>query len=118
MKKRTAPQLIIVILLSIGLPGTRRANAQGTPGDYERAKSLKSKYEMAAIDIAGPATWIGNSNHFWYRKLSKGVNEFIVVDAQTLQKQPAFDHAKITAALSKLSGTSYKSQDLPLAGLR
>jgi hypothetical protein len=46
------------------------------------------------------------------------MNEFIVVDAQTLQKQPAFDHAKIAASLSKVTGTHYKAQDLPLTGLR
>jgi dipeptidyl aminopeptidase/acylaminoacyl peptidase len=119
MKKPRDLQLIaIVILLSLGAPGMRKANAQGTSSDYERAKSLKSKYEAAAIDIAGPATWIGNTNRFWYRKLSRGTNEFIVVDAQTLQKQPAFDHAKIASSLSKLTGSSYKSQDLPLRGLR
>jgi len=91
---------------------------QGKPSDYERANGLKTKYESAVIDIAGSATWIGNSNRFWYRKLSKGASTYIVVDAITLQKQPAFDHEKIAAALSKLLGNTYKAQDLPLSGLR
>jgi dipeptidyl aminopeptidase/acylaminoacyl peptidase len=94
------------------------AHAQGTPADYARANNLRAKYEAAAIDIAGPATWIGNTHRFWYRKLSKGVAEFIIFDAETLQKQPAFDHAKIAASLSKLLGNTYKPQDLQLTGLR
>ena len=49
-----------------------RALAQGTAADYERANSLKAKYEAAAIDISGAATWIGNTHRFWYRKLSRG----------------------------------------------
>jgi len=107
--------IICVALLTL-VPET--ANAQGTAADYERANSLKAKYEGAAIDIAGPATWLGNSNRFWYRKLSRGNNEYIIVDAQSLQKQPAFDQAKIAASLSKLIGGTYKPQDLPLTGLR
>src|SRR5262245_23522432 len=114
---RMLPLMYIAIFLSLGL-SSKNAHAQGTPADYERAKSLKTKYEAAAIAIASPATWIGNSNRFWYRKLSKGVNEYIVVDAQSLQKQPLFDHAKIAASLSKVTGISYKAQDLPLTGLR
>jgi len=94
------------------------AHAQGTAADYERAKGLRAKYEAAAIDIAGAPTWIGNTHRFWYRKLSRGVNEFIIFDADTLQKQPAFDHVKIAASLSKLTGNSYKPQDLSLNALR
>ncbi|HKE59126.1 MAG TPA: prolyl oligopeptidase family serine peptidase [Pyrinomonadaceae bacterium] len=114
---RMLPVMCIAILLTLGVC-SRNTHAQGTPADYERAKSLKTKYEAAAIDIAGPATWIGNSSRFWYRKLSKGMNEYIIVDAQTLQKQPAFDHAKIAASLSKVTGTNYNTKDLPLTGLR
>ncbi len=108
--------IALVVLIGLGLPA--QARAQGTPADYERASGLRARYESAAIDIAGSATWIGNTNRFWYRKLSRGANEFIIVDAQTLQKQPAFEHEKIAAALSKLTGNTYKAQDLPLAGFR
>ena len=67
------------------------AYAQGTAADYERANGLRAKYEAAAIDIAGAATWIGNSHRFWYRKLSRGANEYVIFHADTLKKQPAFD---------------------------
>ena len=93
-----------------------RALAQGT-ADYERANGLKAKYELAAIDISGAATWIGNMHRFWYRKLSHGVYECIIFDADTLQKKMAFDHAKIAAALAKL-GSTQKANDLQLAALR
>ena len=89
------------------------AAAQGTPADYQRAAGLQAKYEAAAIDIAGPATWIGNTHRFWYRKLSRGAYEFIVADADTLQKQPAFDHEKIAQSLSKAAGNSYTANKLP-----
>jgi dipeptidyl aminopeptidase/acylaminoacyl peptidase len=115
---RTLSLVWIAMVIVLGLVLAPRANAQGTSADYERANGLKARYESAAIDIAGPATWIGTANRFWYRKLSRGVNEFIIVDAETLQKQPAFDHQKIAAALSKLMGNTYKASDLQLIGLR
>jgi dipeptidyl aminopeptidase/acylaminoacyl peptidase len=109
---------LVVIFVFIGLGPLTQTRAQGTAADYERANSLRARYESAAIDIAGPANWIGDTNRFWYRKLSQGVNEFIIVDAQTLQKQPAFDREKITASLSKITGNTYKARDLPLISLR
>jgi dipeptidyl aminopeptidase/acylaminoacyl peptidase len=92
--------------------------AQGTAADYERARGLREKYEAAAIDIAGPATWIGTTHRFWYRKLSRGTNEYFIYDADLVKKQPAFDHSKIAASLSKLTANSYKPQDLSLTQLR
>jgi dipeptidyl aminopeptidase/acylaminoacyl peptidase len=114
MKQRS---ILIATLIAI-LGVTANAFAQGTPADYERANGLKTKFEGAAIDIAGPATWVGNTHRFWYRKLSKGEYEYTVFDADTLQKKTAFDHAKIAAALSKLLGSSVKANDLQLGGLR
>src|SRR5690348_2933876 len=92
--------------------------AQGTAADYERAKGLRERYEAAAIDIAGAATWIGATHRFWYRKLSRGANEYFIYDADLLKKQPAFDHTRIAASLSKLNNNTYKPQDLSLTQLR
>src|SRR5262245_51295945 len=107
----------IVVLFLCGCPFSPTVLAQGTQADYERANGLKAKYESAAIDIAGPATWIGNTHRFWYRKLSRGAYEYIIFDADTLQKKTAFDHTKIAAALAKL-GSNQKASDLQLGALR
>src|SRR5262245_24420729 len=118
MRRSNSPLVSLAILFAIQACLSLCVYAQGTTTDYERANALKARYEAAAVDIAGPATWIGNTHRFWYRKLSRGTNEFIIFDADTLQKQSAFDHSKIAASLSKLTGTTYKPQDLSLTGLR
>src|SRR5262245_66420587 len=110
--------LWVAVLSSCSLGLSLPASAQGNSTDYERANGLKAKYEAAAIDISGAATWIGNTHRFWYRKLSRGVYEYVVFDADTMQKKTAFDHAKIAAALAKLAGPNIKANDLPLAALR
>ena len=118
MKQKKSVSFIWIVLFFVTGLVPLTAFAQGTPADYERANGLKAKYEAAAIDIAGPATWIGNTHRFWYRKLSKGAYEYVVFDADTLQKKTAFDHAKIAAALSKLLATTVKANDMQLTTLR
>lgn len=108
----------LLTLLLITVSFTAQTYAQGTAPDYERAAGLRARYEAAAIDIAGAPAWIGNTHRLWYRKLSRGTNEYIIFDADTLQKRPAFDHAKIAESLSKLTGNTYKPHDLSLNQLR
>ena len=107
-----------LLLLFVTLCFSSTVYAQGTAADYERANGLKGKYEAAAIDIAGTPSWIGNTHRLWYRKLSRGVNAYMIFDGDTLQKNAAFDHDKIAASLSKLTNITYKPHDLSLVQLR
>src|SRR6185436_15998604 len=50
-------------------------------------------------------------------KSVRGADTFMVVDADTQQRQPAFDHDKIAASLSKAAGGSYKAAALPFNAL-
>jgi len=103
---------IIAALLLIAPFITR---AQGTAADYQRANSLREKFQRLALNVPGNATWIEGANHFWYRKSVPGGYEFIIVDADALTKKPAFDHEKLAAALSTASGAKYTAVTLPFA---
>src|SRR5215831_11697666 len=89
------------------------AYAQGTMADYERASSLRDKFQGLAVNISERATWIDNTSRFWYRKSVKGGNEFVLVDADTLAKRPAFDHEKLAASLSAAAEGRYTAVTLP-----
>ena len=93
------------------------ALAQGTPADYDRAVGLRAGYEAAAVDIAGAPAAIGRTHLFWYRKSVKGGDQFVIVDADTQQKRPAFDHEQIAQSLSKASGGTYTALRLPFNNL-
>jgi dipeptidyl aminopeptidase/acylaminoacyl peptidase len=94
------------------------ALAQGTAVDYARATALATRYEAAAIDIAGPPSAIGNTHQFWYRKSVAGGDQFMIIDADTQQKRPAFDHEGIARTLSRETGASYTALKLPFTTLR
>lgn len=92
-----------------------RAFAQGTTADYERALGLRNKYQGLAINLPEPANWIGETSRFWYRKSVKGGNEFVLVDAETLAKRPAFDHERLAASLSAAADEKYSALKLPFS---
>ena len=115
MKRLSVTRLTATLVLLA--TGSAHCYVQGTAADYERAAGLKSKYEAAVVDIAGAPSWIANTHRLWYRKLSRGVNIYMIFDAETSQKNAAFDHDKIAASL-KIIGNSYKAQDLTLTQLR
>ncbi len=58
--------------------------------------------------------WFGDDTRFWYRNaLAQGRREFILADAVQGVRAPAFDHARLAAALSQASGHSYEGERLP-----
>jgi len=108
MKVRSVAVMITLAFLSALL------QAQGTRADYDRARNLRDKYEGLAYNIPERIHWIDSSNRFWYRKSVKGGNQFILVDATTLAKGPAFNHERLAAALSAVvSSGKYTAVTLP-----
>jgi dipeptidyl aminopeptidase/acylaminoacyl peptidase len=101
--------------LTMSALGVAPSAAQGTAANYERARALKATYERAAGVVAEPATWIEKSSRFWYRRAVPGGHEFVVVDAATQQKEPAFDHTRLASGLSAATGRSYEALTLPFA---
>jgi dipeptidyl aminopeptidase/acylaminoacyl peptidase len=87
--------------------------AQVTRADYERAAGLRRKYDGLAVNIVDRANWIGKTDRFWYRRSVKGGYEFMVADAETLTKKPAFDHERLAASLSTATGKKYSAITLP-----
>jgi hypothetical protein len=62
--------------------------------------------------------WLAGSAAFWYRNdLPRGKREFILVDAVKATRAPAFDHAKLAAALKEATGKDADSERLALEAL-
>ena len=91
---------------------------QVTRADYDRALGLREKYEALATGIPEPATWVPNSPRFWYRRSVLGGQEFILMDATTREKRPAFDHARLASELSRLMNDSWPAHRLPFNTFR
>lgn len=115
MKTRTrsrAWRALVLFLLATPVG----ASAQGTLEDYQRAQKFLpgNLRHIAYIADVGPH-WIENTNRFWYRKSSPSGSEFILVDAEKKTRVPAFDQARLAAALSRSAKREYSASDLPFS---
>jgi dipeptidyl aminopeptidase/acylaminoacyl peptidase len=104
-----------IAMFLLGITGVR---AQVAQSDYDRALGLRDKWMYLTEGLADPVTWIDNTSRFYYRKTVKGGFEFVMVDAQSLERRPAFDQAKLAAALSSATGNAYTALRLPFDSFR
>jgi len=95
-----------------------RGLGQVTRADYNRALTLQKKYSALVLNQPDVPVWLKGGDHFLYRKSVEGGHEFVVYDAATLTKRPAFDEAKLAAALSAASGQHYTALTLPFMRFR
>ncbi|MDX2042924.1 MAG: DPP IV N-terminal domain-containing protein [Acidobacteriota bacterium] len=111
MKCRELFRISVLVLLLSLLSAV--AWSQGTLADYQRAFGLRLKLQDKTVNLPERANWIGKTSRFWYRKTVLGGNEFVLMDAETLAKRPAFDHERLAAALSTATGEKHSALKLP-----
>jgi dipeptidyl aminopeptidase/acylaminoacyl peptidase len=64
------------------------------------------------LHTVGRATWLPDER-FWYRTPTASGSEFVLFDVAHQGRQPAFDHARLAAALSSAAGRTYDASHLP-----
>lgn len=92
-------------------------------------RSLPVLFLLAIWTVAGAAEprvyrervvphWFAGQTRFWYRNdLKDGAREFVLVDARKGTRQPAFDHARTAAELSKSLSREVTAEKLPVERL-
>ena len=95
------------------LPAAPPAAAQGTLEDYRRAATVRQRLDGLTVGVPDAPNWIDGTSRFWYRLSVAGGHEFVLVDAETRQKTPAFDHAGLARGLSAATGGEYTAVTLP-----
>lgn len=113
MRVSRACSILTIVAAAVILP--LDAGAQGTIADYQRAMGLRDRYDGLAIHTAETPRWIEQTTRFYYRRTVKGGHEWILVDGTTREKQPAFDHAKLAAAITAATTRKATALDLPFS---
>src|SRR5262245_13726903 len=102
----------VAVCVSLAAP----AQAQGRREDYARAqKFLIEEIKKIAYDGQVDAHWLTGTTRFWYLKDALDSKEFLLVDAASGSKTPAFDHQRLAAALSTVAGRRYEARALPFS---
>ena len=84
-----------------------------TSDDYARAEKFMPYSTAPLVYHAGVRpTWLADGR-FWYRTTTPEGTEFVLVDPARKAHGPAFDQARLAAALSAAAGTAYEAFHLP-----
>jgi dipeptidyl aminopeptidase/acylaminoacyl peptidase len=103
-----------VILCSLAI-----AFAGGKKEDYERANRLRDLTANKVYRDQIKANWLPDNKHFWYRvRTGQNSFEYILVNAETGKREPAFDHAKLATALKEKGITNVSPENLAINGLQ
>lgn len=104
----------IMIAAALGMMAwTATAIAAPTAQDYDRAIGLRAAWSGLTRDIAEPGQWIPDTHLYIYRKTVEGGFAFILLDADTQAKRPAFDHDRLAAAYNLATGAKTTGLALP-----
>ncbi len=134
------PCLIAVLLfLSIGMTGVGNAVTENmawpdlpasgqwwpvsqpagpTEADFARAEQFLPQNVIPSLyNVNIEPTWISGTSSFWYVNDGRTGKQFIRVNASTMTRQPAFDHAALAGALGAASGSLVDPAHLPFDDL-
>ena len=112
MRFKTALILHLAILLCIMILTATAQQRQLTTADYARAAMFMGYNTTPLVSHSIRPVWMPDGR-FWYRDTSAEGSSFVVFDPAKPVGEPAFDHAKIAAALSAASGKTYDQAHLP-----
>lgn len=92
--------------------------AQGTPGDYQRAFSLRDSLKDKVFYSDVNPQWIGSTNQFWYVRNTPQGKIYVVTDAVKKTRKELFDHQKLAKLLSSSTGKTIEATQLPIQRLQ
>jgi len=121
----SAVQSTVVGASSLSPPATSNTvgavvPATVTAADYARAERfLPWNEDRYILNGEVQPHWIGTQDRLWYlRTTGGGVKEFVVVNAATGERTPAFDQKKLAAALATATRTDIDPARLPFSVFR
>ncbi len=107
------------VAVAIGTVMLFETLAQGkvTRADYERAAAMGKKNSALTAGMPENPAWAKGEHTLIYGLSTAGGHKFLLMDAETQQKQPAFDQVRLAESLSKAAGREFKPDELPLMRL-
>jgi len=102
------PLLIVPLAFSVDAA----AQPALTAADYARAEKFMGYNTNLLVYHAVHPAWT-TGELLWYRDTGAGGSSFVLFDPAKLTSEPAFEHAKLAAALSTAAGRKYEPNKLP-----
>jgi dipeptidyl aminopeptidase/acylaminoacyl peptidase len=108
------PRLLGALILTALSTATMAQTTKLSLEDYAQAERFATYNTMPLVDHAvTTVNWV-DGTHFWYRDHDANGDHYLRVDASTGKAEPAFDQAKLAAALGKASDKPVNANKLML----
>ncbi|MEU5218460.1 DPP IV N-terminal domain-containing protein [Streptomyces sp. NPDC020807] len=91
-----------------------------TTQDYQAAEQLLQRPARPGALVVGDKVrpqWTDGGTRFWYAVSNGTGKRFVLVDPVAGTREPAFDHARLTAALAAACGQHADPEALPFTGI-
>jgi dipeptidyl aminopeptidase/acylaminoacyl peptidase len=117
MPRRALFVAVLVAALDTPTPALAQQPRALTADDYARAERFLGYNTNPLVSGATvrPA-WLA-ADRFWYLNTTADGVEYVLVDPARRTRTPAFDHARVAAALSHAADSTYDARHLTLAAL-
>jgi len=87
--------------------------------NYRAAEAITQWSERKLVrNVDVLPNWLGRTDRFWYRRDGVDGPEWVIVDAKSGERGPAFDHATLAGALAAAVGRPVPATDLPIERVR
>jgi len=111
--------VVRVAMISVLLVIAPELSAQGTISDYKRAMDLQKTTRNKVFKQRIAAHWFLDNKRFWYRNdLPDNKREFILINAESGERNSAFDHGRFASSLGKATGEDVAADSLPIDRLQ
>ena len=112
---------LFAIFMSFSAHMAARPQEAGSPhavtaADYAHAEKFMGYNTNPLVYHAVHPEWTSDER-LWYRDAGPEGDKFVLFDPPKLTKEPAFDHAKLAAALSVAAGKAYEANKLPFRAI-
>ncbi|MCJ7447343.1 MAG: S9 family peptidase [Bacteroidales bacterium] len=91
--------------------------SQGIADDYKRADDL-ARITMSKVFYGNVRpSWIGNTGNLFYENLTPDGTEYLIVNAISKSKKPAFDQKRFVTAFESATGKKAETGKLPVRNI-
>ena len=112
----------LATLSLVQMPAVRAQNGvkPNTPTpNFDLASAWTSqKVSKLVFDTTVTPRWLETGDRFWYWYQTREGRRFYFVDPLKKSKAPLFDHVKMAASLTSITGIPYDAQHLPFTSVR
>jgi dipeptidyl aminopeptidase/acylaminoacyl peptidase len=91
--------------------------AQGTLKEYQRAEQLNGEMAHGVYNNPERVQWINGKHQFIYSILGPEGNRYVLFSINGNTRKDAFDHSRLAASLSKITGKAISGRELDLSNL-